>query len=552
MGKTLPELDPTTTTTFADQLAVDQGGPELKRIQWAKALLSLMGRIDMVAIGAVPNGITAVDASFATALAAVDMAGEGGGACHAGARIYFPPGKYKFNAPLPLDKTVILEGDSGHADGAQASRLFFPADTVGIEVHPLSASPLTSGGDGSIIQNLGLYGGGGTSTTAHGVWVRAKVAIRDCLIVGFSGNAINIVCSVGAGGTLRGAANGWEVRNVQAYRCLGGLVTGGTDSNAGNSYGFQADSCQRFGIDDQSGLGNTHHGPRAASCGLGGMVSYAGGLYYSLIEGNVGNQPDTSPAAWSRKDSMASGLCPAWDVAKTYNRGGAYRAIGGVSQTQFVGAYAESDQAPCVGGPAAYWNGGILACDFSTDNVGAWLRPNADGLTVTGKDFGYTGRTAAGHDLKAVFGSNGQVASGDILLFQHSNHASAGWTLRFWTADAMRFDYAHTDGFVPFYITNPGTTWQFGRGVNQPYKMWFPGDGIVLGPDEGNSRHLTYAAVMPTSGTYAKGDTVLNNNPTVTGAASSQYTVTGWKRMVTGSAHVLNTDWVEMRALTGT
>ena len=36
------------------------------------------------------------------------------------------------------------------------------------------------------------------------------------------------------------------------------------------------------------------------------------------------------------------------------------------------------------------------------------------------------------------------------------------------------------------------------------------------------------------------------------GAPGSQYVVTGWVRATTGSGHVLNTDWYEMRTLTGT
>ena len=60
------------------------------------------------------------------------------------------------------------------------------------------------------------------------------------------------------------------------------------------------------------------------------------------------------------------------------------------------------------------------------------------------------------------------------------------------------------------------------------------------------------SATIPTSGRYVAGHRVLCTVPTVAGAASSQYTNTGWWRVTTGSAHVLNTDWVEMRALTGT
>lgn len=57
---------------------------------------------------------------------------------------------------------------------------------------------------------------------------------------------------------------------------------------------------------------------------------------------------------------------------------------------------------------------------------------------------------------------------------------------------------------------------------------------------------------MPTAGTYAAGDFVKNSTPAVLGAPGTQYVVRGWLRITNGSAHVLNTDWVQDRALTGT
>lgn len=62
----------------------------------------------------------------------------------------------------------------------------------------------------------------------------------------------------------------------------------------------------------------------------------------------------------------------------------------------------------------------------------------------------------------------------------------------------------------------------------------------------------TYASVMPTSGTFSAGDVVWNNAPSVLGSAGSRYIILGWKRITNGSGNVLNTDWVQMRSLTGT
>lgn len=69
---------------------------------------------------------------------------------------------------------------------------------------------------------------------------------------------------------------------------------------------------------------------------------------------------------------------------------------------------------------------------------------------------------------------------------------------------------------------------------------------------EGFVRAATNAATsIPTSGSYAQGDFVRKSNLAEAGSAGSKYVVTGWLRLTNGSAHVLNTDWVEARVLTG-
>ncbi len=60
------------------------------------------------------------------------------------------------------------------------------------------------------------------------------------------------------------------------------------------------------------------------------------------------------------------------------------------------------------------------------------------------------------------------------------------------------------------------------------------------------------AQTIPTAGAYTAGQRVLSSGGSVLGTSGSKYLVTGWYRLTTGSTHVLNTDWVEMRTLTGT
>ena len=54
------------------------------------------------------------------------------------------------------------------------------------------------------------------------------------------------------------------------------------------------------------------------------------------------------------------------------------------------------------------------------------------------------------------------------------------------------------------------------------------------------------SSAMPTSGNYKKGDYIRNTNPSI----SANTVIIGWLRITTGSNHVLNTDWVEIKQST--
>jgi hypothetical protein len=58
-------------------------------------------------------------------------------------------------------------------------------------------------------------------------------------------------------------------------------------------------------------------------------------------------------------------------------------------------------------------------------------------------------------------------------------------------------------------------------------------------------------AAMPASGAFVAGDFVRKAVPAEVGTAGSKYMVVGWTRITTGTNHVLGTDWLEERVLTG-
>lgn len=65
------------------------------------------------------------------------------------------------------------------------------------------------------------------------------------------------------------------------------------------------------------------------------------------------------------------------------------------------------------------------------------------------------------------------------------------------------------------------------------------------------SNTIAWVSSLPSSGSWTKGDIAYNTNVSVLGTAGSQYTILGWRRLTNGYGNVLNTDWVEMRQLTG-
>ena len=112
--------------------------------------------------------------------------------------------------------------------------------------------------------------------------------------------------------------------------------------------------------------------------------------------------------------------------------------------------------------------------------------------------------------------------------------------LNFNTAE---FNLGHTGtlfGQIDHNTSSTGSDFGNGSGVNVGVRKRL---GL-------NKYHTSDA--MPSTGSYRKGDFVFNSNPSVAGAGGSQYVIIGWKRLVTGTAHILNTDWVEMRGTNAT
>jgi hypothetical protein len=144
------------------------------------------------------------------------------------AEILIPKTEFGFRCASTITFTagVKLKGEGYHANpgqvgatsytapsGLRGSMLVFDANTAGLQFIDFTDNAANAiayefeSSSGSIVSDLRLYGGGGTSTTAHGVEVRTFVDFRNVNIMKFGGNGLYIVANT-AGSNPYGNASG--------------------------------------------------------------------------------------------------------------------------------------------------------------------------------------------------------------------------------------------------------------------------------------------------------------------------------------------------------
>jgi hypothetical protein len=135
---------------------------------------------------------------------------------------------------------------------------------------------------------------------------------------------------------------------------------------------------------------------------------------------------------------------------------------------------------------------------------------------------------------------------------------SNGSTRIFTAKDNVLFMHPNTTATlaVPLHADN--------RGIRDPSNLLLNGRWVF---EDSNPLASTYgqtinraptgmALTIPTSGFFLAGEVVGNatysaSTQTTGFSSAAQYVHTGWNRITTGSTHTLNTDWREMRNLTG-
>lgn len=484
--------------------------------------------------GAVGDGVTDDYAAFTAAtafLTAHRLAAMNADASSSTSVFSLPT----FHIPLAryyLSQTWEFKTGIFNVEGDRGARLLFPANTNGIMVQASdttgeTTAAVTTGASNSSIRNLVLWGGAGTNTGKHGLWMRAKAQLLGVDIINFPGDGFHIEASSNSSGSDEGNANTWYLETCSAARNgRHGLYVHGADTNAGVCVGFSAIGNARFGIYEDSFLGNTYVGCHTEANGTVGTSGPAanvntvptivsqGGNRYSVILGQETaaktTTPGTSSAVWTFVEvGGATAEIPAWVSGTTYAAGGAYAGPNTGGRNEFIGCYSEGSQgASQFPGGFSIIIGGLHGAPV---RGGIYLRGTS--TNVLGVDSMFlSGASAAGTISIALL--NSEIANETSRVLTHSVYAPSGYHEKFVTADNFApFAYNGAQANAPFLITTPGTATTFGRSTPQPHKLSCGEIGI-------GARIHSSGTAAPATGPHAAGEVVYNEAPAVGGIAS--------------------------------
>lgn len=278
-----------------------------------------------------------------------------------GFTLLFGPREYQCSGSIELIRGMSLVG-SGAAVEAAGTILKFPAGMHGIICHVDTTAPIATPGLGrwSIVERVQIQAeAGSASTQTHGVLMHAGMTLRDVFIRDFAGDGIHIQGDHTA--TPPTNANHWQIQNCRVNSCDNGLFVQGPDTNAGCAIALDCSANRKWGIDDQSFLGNTY-----VACHTAG-------------NGRIGNG-STFP-----------------DI------GGAYRCIGSDARSLFLNCYSEGGQPPSQMSNGCFVLGGYIFP--AIEGKGVWL-DSAHVASFANGVRGLSPKTPGKPDTAAVLGSH--------------------------------------------------------------------------------------------------------------------------------------------------
>nr|BDD47229.1 hypothetical protein 3 [Bacillaceae bacterium] len=285
-----------------------------------------------------------------------------------------------------------------------------------------------------------------------------------------------------------------------------------------------------------------------------GVVTDSGDGGYTTFK-NCTIWGTTSVAVWANKPHMVFEDC------KIFGRIiSAYGSIDPSEATKFIRCIIEDKAHPVYGMLVS-----AFLIDINGENIlfdGCTFVNNLQRLITTGG----TTTTEIFRNCKFIFKYDGLADKTSQAVFNGSSFENVTFSDEYITPPLTSYfidipgntikilgnvvvDATHTN-WMSWSTGGGGSKGNIGSQIDKPQKFLAVHKRLYNSTYYG-SLLIGSSNAMPTTGTFTKGDEIINDNPSELGTAGSKYIVSGWKRLTTGSNHVLNTDWLEMRNLTG-
>lgn len=445
------------------------------------------------------------------------------------------PGAYRCASPLELRHRVRLVGH-GFFD-RRRPQLLFDEDVTGIIVHNAESDGQRRRGrpgtraTWSWLEGLTL-GGRGRNPDAHGFVLRAKVRMRDCMAAGFPGDGFHIVADSQGEDAPFGNTNHSHLIGVTAHRNgRHGMYVRGRDTNAMTVVGLDSSYNGRFGLWDESLLGNTYVGLHVDANGVLGrrrscLCTHDGWRYcahYRAEEAALRTtRPGTDSRVWIRVEQGGpSRRYLPWtgqDRPGTFHAGGPVAVIGRHNRST-LGGYIEPDQGGMHLNGRSGWIGG---------------HTDAPGLIVYGQGKAERGNLVHNGGQIYQFRRNGEDDLLEVRIREGADHRlmafhRKGGSTPEWYYDPEKRYWGFSDNrdYPKLMLPDEGHDLRAGRPERIPSLLAFP-SGFVLGDPADEGRYMTRGKAPPTRGDHAQGEIVFDSDPRPGGQI-------GWVCVVAGT-----------------
>jgi hypothetical protein len=315
--------------------------------------------------------------------------------------MWYVPRGYSALVPIPDNGTVNAQGDI-----------------------TLSGSVNFGGASGWIVEHIHFQVGdqslpAATVNNRPGVHIYTPGKLDNWQLMGGDGDGLYIFGNAPTNLADKCLISNFAIQNVWGN----GTQTRGGDGNTIEFSNGIVSGCGKSGVFEQGFLGNNYRSMQSQTTGqVNSFVRRSSNLYFSVQDGNINQDPLTTPAAWCLW--YASAGPDTWSPTTTYQVGVSYRTGGGGNRSEFASCYTEGD-APSALGLAASGNQG-LSCSFG--GFFGWLYSNDFGsrgnhygtvcqssqfTSYVNDTYGYTTIGANGYTIGYLSNNDAYLVAGD-------------------------------------------------------------------------------------------------------------------------------------------